>query len=444
MRDIALTIFVLGMLPMVLMQPHIGALLWAWFSFMIPHRLTWGFAFTFPFAYIIAVTTLIGLVLSRERTPFPRNLIVTLLIALVLWMSVTSLFAIGAGDAVYAAWLRMVKIHLMLIVTLMLIHTRARIDQLVWVIVLSIGFYGVKGGIYTLLGGGAGRVWGPPGGVIEGNNELALALVMIIPLMYYLMTTSTRNWVRFGLIFAMVTCSFSILGSHSRGAFLAIIAMVALLAMKSRYPLLLAVLGAAFLMAMFAFMPEQWTERMQTIENYQSDSSAMGRINTWHTFFNLAVDRPFVGGGFDIAIREVFQRYGVYPGQTVRAAHSVYLQALGEHGFVGLGLYLSLMVVTWFRARSLSRRTRGKPGLEWVGQLMRMTQVSLAGFAVGGAFLSLLHFDLPYYLMGLVVMVEAALKDESRSASSQLAGAKTPVPPPTQGGHPQATRTAIR
>jgi hypothetical protein len=34
-------------------------------------------------------------------------------------------------------------------------------------------------------------------------------------------------------------------------------------------------------------------------------------------------------------------------------------------------------------------------------------QVSLVGFAAGGAFLSLAYFDLPYYLVAYVVLVHA-------------------------------------
>ena len=51
------------------------------------------------------------------------------------------------------------------------------------VLVCSIGFYGLKGGIFTLMHGGNLRVWGPGGSFIEGNNELALAIIVCIPLM---------------------------------------------------------------------------------------------------------------------------------------------------------------------------------------------------------------------------------------------------------------------
>ena len=51
----------------------------------------------------------------------------------------------------------------------------------------------------------------------------------------------------------------------------------------------------------------------------------------------------------------------------------------------------------------------------WVPLLMRMVQVSLVGFAIGGAFLSLVYFDLPYYIIGYVVLVDATLREREKS-----------------------------
>jgi len=428
MRDIALTVVVFGLLPFVFYRPHIGALMWAWISLMNPHRLTYGFAFNFPFAQAIAVTTLIALPLSKHRKPFPWGPIPALLILFIGWMSVTSLFAMGDADSILTAWVRVMKIHLMLLVTLMLIRGREQIEQLIWVLVLSIGFYGVKGGAWTVLTGGGERVWGPAGGVIEGNNELALALVILIPLMYYLFSTTSRKWIKYGLVFAMVLCAFSILGSQSRGAFLAIVAATGMLALKSRRPVLFAIFGIAALGSIMAFMPESWVERMNTIGTYESDGSASSRLNTWLTLWNMVLDRPITGAGFDTALVEIFSRYSPIP-SLAYSAHSTYFQALGEHGFVGLIIYLTLVWVTWRRASTLARYCERKTGLEWAVLLMRMVQVSLLGFLVGATFLNLLHFDFPYYLMGLVVLLDATLKEQKHEARAPQPAMRSSLSP---------------
>jgi len=114
------------------------------------------------------------------------------------------------------------------------VDARWKLDRLIWVICISLGFYGVKGGIFTLLHGGIYSVNGPPNTMIEGNNELAFALIMTLPLMRYLQLTASRKAVRLGLWAAMGLTAFSILGSYSRGAFLAGAAMALVLAVKSR------------------------------------------------------------------------------------------------------------------------------------------------------------------------------------------------------------------
>ena len=71
-------------------------------------------------------------------------------------------------------------------------------------------------------------------------------------------------------------------------------------------------------------------------------------------------------------------------------------------------------------------------------QLMRMVQVSLVGFAVGGAFLSFAYLDLPYYVMGFVISSAAILRQRERQ---QGAAAGQPAPeraPPADIGSTQS------
>jgi probable O-glycosylation ligase (exosortase A-associated) len=392
--------------------------MWVWISMMNPHRLSYGFAFDFPFALIIAIATLAALMFTGQRRPFPLTSITGLLLAFVAWMSITSLYAMQPVNVVLDAWLVVIKTQVMVLATLMLIRGRAQIDQLIWTIVISVGYYGVKGGIWTLLKGGGERVWGPVGTYIEGNNELALALVMLLPLMYYLAQTTSRRWIKYGLWAAIGACAFSVLGSQSRGALLAIGAVALLLGIKSDRPALVTTLVVLGMAGAIAFMPDSWTERMNTIETYEQDTSAMSRIQTWKTIWNMVQDHPVVGAGFELSNPVLYQLYAPDPNMRQFSAHSIYFQALGEHGFVGLAIFLVFGVVVWRRSRKVALLAAGRPGLEWVPLLMRMVQVSLLGFAVGGAFLGLLHYDLPYYLAALVVLGDLTLR-ESQAATTR-------------------------
>ena len=141
---------------------------------------------------------------------------------------------------------------------------------------------------------------------------------------------------------------------------------------------------------------------MRSMENYEADASAQGRINSWTMAYNLANARPIVGGGFEIYTRRTFQEYAPNP-EDVHSAHSIYFQMLGEHGYVGLFLFLTLGLMGWVTARRVIARSRTVPENAWAGQLARSIQVSLIGFGVGCAFVNISYWELQYYELVLLV-----------------------------------------
>jgi probable O-glycosylation ligase (exosortase A-associated) len=411
MRDLLLAAVVFSSVPFALWRPAIGAFFWVWLSIMAPHRMTFGFAYEFAFAQVTAIATLIGAVFSPGPKRLPVTPVTVVLFLFALWINVTTFFALDTGEAL-RMWDRVMKIQFMLFVTLYVLHSKQHVQTLLWVTALSVGFYGVKGGVFTLRGGGGeGLVWGPQGSFIEDNNSLALATVMTIPLLYYLYLQAGKRWLRLGLFAAALLCGFSVLGSYSRGAFLGIAAMLGFLWWKSRARFATAVVLTALVPVAIGFMPQKWEERMWSIRDYQQDASSMGRVNAWRMAINLANDRPLVGGGFEIYNERVFSRYAPDP-EDLHAAHSIYFQVLGEHGYVGLMLFLLLWFLVWRDASWIIRNSRDHAELRWALDLARMIQVSLVGYAVGGAFQNQAYFDLPYEMLIAVVLTRLLVEKE--------------------------------
>lgn len=400
-----------------LRQPWIGVMLWTWLSLMSPHALAYGFSQTFPVAAIAAIATFIGLMMSKERRnpiTFPAS---TLLLFFMVWICITYIFSYnvtGSTDMLS----KVLKIDLMILVSLALLSTRKHIETFVWVITLSLGFFGVKGGIFTLTTGGNYRVWGP-GGFIGGNNEIALALIVVIPLMRYLQLQTQHKWIKHGLSVAMLLSATAALGSHSRGALLAIAAMSVYLWLKSPKKIMF---GSALIvtgMALLAFMPEQWNSRMNSIQDYQQDDSAMGRINAWWAAYNIATSR-ITGAGFDMYTPDIFAIYAPNP-LDLHAAHSIYFQVLGEHGCIGLLLFMSMWWAVWRTGSWLIRNGGKVTETLWCKHLGAMCQVSLVGYLVGGAFLSLAYFDLPYDILVVMLLTKQWMLARNDS-NSQIDG----------------------
>ncbi len=411
MRDIALLGFFLIAIPFMLKRPSLGVIMWVWLSVMNPHRLTYGFAYSLPLAAACAGITIIGLLTTKEDKRLPLVPPVVMLAFFMGWMCLTSLFPYHDG-AGYDMWSRVMKILLMLFVAMALVHSKKEIHWVVWTIVFSLGFYGAKGGLFTVMTGGNYIVWGPEGSFIEGNNELALALIIAIPLMRYTQIGLPKKWQKLAMTGVMMMCVFAALGSHSRGALLAMGAMAGFLWWKSRNKFAMAIMLVMAGIVGLSFMPAEWWERMHTISSYNEDASALGRINAWHMAFNLAKDRP-LGGGFEIYDFDTFGRYAPDP-LDVHAAHSIYFQILGEHGFIGLLLFMSVGFATWMMAGRTARMAKHTPELLWARQLMDMVKVSMIGYAVGGAFLSLAYFDVPYFMIVIVVATHELVRRSPR------------------------------
>ncbi len=418
MRDLIVSLIVFGMLPAILMQPHLGVYLWSWLGYMNPHRLTWGFAYSFPFAQLTAIVTLLGLAFSKEPKRLPKSPLVVLWFLFVVWMCIATALAIDPARSLEELN-RTLKIQLMVLITFLLIVDRQKLHVLVWVVALSIGFFGIKGGVFALATGLNYRVWGPPGSFIEGNNELALALIMVLPLFRYLQLNSDNKWIKHGLTVAMILCAASIVASYSRGAFLAGAAMAFMLWLKSRRKLPIAIGVVALVAVGINFVPEKWFDRMATIENYQEDGSALGRINAWGFAVNLALDRPLTGGGFDTFTPDLFWKYAPDP-LDIHDSHSIYFEILAEQGFVGLFLFLALWGTTYFICGGIVRRCKKREDLYWARDLAAMLQVSIVGYAVGGAFLGLAYFNLPYHLLAMAAILHHLVKEAGAYESEPL------------------------
>jgi probable O-glycosylation ligase (exosortase A-associated) len=394
---------------------------------MNPHRLCWGFAFNFPFSMIVGLVTIVAFMASKENKEMPWTRETIVLLIFVGWMLITTFFAFYP-DAAWLQWNKVWKIQLMIFLTALIIKDRKQLHWLTWVIALSFGFYGVKGGIFTIVNGGAYRVQGPDGTFFGGNNEMALALVMTIPLIRYLHLQETRHWIKTGLASAMVLTGVAAVGSQSRGGLVAMLAMGLFLWLKSRKKIFTGFYMVIAVAIMASVMPQQWYDRMNTINTYQVDESAQGRINAWHTAFNVAKDR-ITGGGFETFRPPTFRQYAPDP-ENVHDVHSIYFEQIGEQGFIGFSLFMLLGLLTWIRAQQIIKRCKNDPANKWAADLAAMIQVSLVGYAAGGAFLGMSYFDLTYHLMIIVLLAAkfSGVLDKRVTAVNTPEGRVTPHP----------------
>jgi probable O-glycosylation ligase (exosortase A-associated) len=409
-RDLAVLAIVFASLPVILFRPFFGLVIYSWLAYMRPQDMTWGMSRTLPLSLWVALAMLLGLAvtLGRER-PATFRLQTVLMVLLGLWISATVLTAVMPEMAkeVYGHYWKGILIA---VLTTGLVRDRERFRTLVLVIAFSLGFLGAKRGLVGLLRGGAQYNDGP-GGFMADNNSFALMLNMALPLLVGIAVTDPRRWVRIAAAAMAALTVPTILFTFSRGGLLTLCIVSGLLIWRSKNRWLVAgvmalsLLGAAALTS--GAVAEKYLHRAETIDDYQEDGSAMGRINAWKTSWYVFLDYPVFGVGPN-NLAAVFERYSPEPGRF-RVAHNAYFQLLAECGLPGLLLFLGAFGSALWRMQWLRDRT-GQP---WIETQARMFQISILGYLAGSMFLNMAYNEVIYHLVGLTVCLEVVAEAEA-------------------------------
>lgn len=404
MRDLLVVGAILASLPFCFRKPFIGILVWCIISYANPHRYTWGFANLFPVAMLVGVVTILGWFFSAERGRLPHQRETYIMFGLWAIFVLTTLFAIYPEDA--RPMLKKVsKILLMTFLTIYVVNTRKKFEIFIMILVLSIEIIGVKGGIWGVLTGAQYRLWGPEDSTLGDNNDVALALNMVSPMLVAFAKLYKNKWIRFFSFIILGLSLFAVILTQSRGGFLGMLAIVFGMTWQSSKRYLLIGTIIILMPTIFALLPEHYRNRMKTIETYDQDESAMARIITWGVAFKLAQDKPLTGGGFNCFSNEVFQAYAPdYKGS--HASHSSYMGILGEHGFPALLLFIALIFSTFWKLSRLQRISKLFPGMQWVQHYASALQLGLLGYAVSGTFLGRAYFDLFYHFIAAAIILQ--------------------------------------
>lgn len=415
--------------------PSAGVLGWTWLTLMTPQKLIWGLLSSMPLNFILALATLAMVLFGSDKRKIPSNTTVGFWFLFLITISATTLFALNPAMA-WDGWSRVVKVMLLGLLVPVFMMSPRRIHALIWVIVLSLGYFGVKGGLFTLVTGSGAHVIGPPDSQLIDNNNLALALCMSLPLMNYLRLQTESRFVRIGLLLAMVATAFGVMGTFSRGGFIGLGIMAGYLWWKSSHRLALAIGIVAVIVPAYLMMPANWYERMGTLKDASSQTTFLTRWDAWKVSWNIAVARPLTGGGFNASQDPDIYRYYSYgksmyatiwatPGKPSgftggHASHSIYFETLGDHGFIGFALYFAMLLSTLGLLRRVRKAAKTLPAMNWAGELASMMQVSFLAFFVSGLALSMAYYDIVFLFIGIALALDQMILDYKKSGHQTM------------------------
>lgn len=428
LRDLLFTLLVLGLLPVCFRRPFIGLLVFSWLAYMRGQDMTWGWARETRWSFYVALVTLAGY-FTKERSRFfvPDARCYLMLLMM---------FIVGVGVALsrspdkyqFSRYIEFCKIIAVALFTTGIVRTREQLRVLIWVVALSLGFLGVKYGIWGILTLGRGQILQGPGGLLADNNDLSLAMAMVVPLLLNIGLSERNETLKRAFLITVPLTVITVVLTHSRGGFLSISAAFFVLAWRSRNRvggvlLLLLVFLAGFLLA-----PDSYKKRLSTLQTYEEDSSARGRLKSWAVAVRMATDNPILGVGFG-KFRQHYLEYEIAPtpeqlsGKDVIVAHNSYLQIWAECGTPVFMIYLGMIGLTFATLWRVRRKARGMYADSWILHYSSMFEASLVAFMVGSTFLNRGHFDLLYHFVA-IVQVFGIVAEQEMSAGPVRASAE--------------------
>lgn len=424
MRDIVLMIITFVCAGKALVDPVFGVLAFICYGLLGPQGLTWFFAREFHHSLLIGACTVVGFLTYKgaKQLPMFRETIAIM----VLWLifALSTLFSIEQ-DFAFSKLMLIAKIFLMVFLSMAILKTRDHLHMLLRAMALSLGFYAIKGTIFFLKTSGDGMVEGPPGTFLTANNTIGAALAMNVPLLFFLIRMEKNVWMR-RLIKVMMIASYpAVLGTYSRGAWVALAAVTALLVMKSRHKVRIVVIGTMLVVLCSPmiplFMSERLTQRVDSLQNVTEENSAIQRFGTWEFCARVGLANPLVGVGFDYYSIQMYEEY--YPEFAKQwemhkkgyawSCHSMWFTVLGEHGVFAFVLWIGLFASCFLSVMSIRRHGQRDSEMSWIIDWADMIKISLIGFAIGGTFLDLAYFDLYYMLIGAMLIIKQVIKERN-------------------------------
>lgn len=438
MRDIIISLIILGLLPVSFKRPFVGLVVFSWLAYMRVQDLTWGFAKHQRWSFYVAIVMVLGFVVSKERKRlFLPDIRTYLMLAFVIWVGISLALSKGPVARAFDFYIEFVKIIGIALFTTSVVTNRNRLRVMLWVIALSMGFFGIKSGLWGIANLGRVAIIRGPGGMMYDNNDFSLALAMGVPMLFHLGWTERNPDVKKAFFFAVPMTVITVGLTRSRGGFLSVTTAISVLIWRSKNRLAGILVGVCVAICAFILAPSEYKDRLSTIRDYENEGSAQGRIRAWGIGYRMAMDNPIFGVGFK-KFGKNYLRYCLDPtqgeleGTMIIVAHNSYIQIWAEMGTPAILMYLSMIGLSFLSIWKVRRLAKRRYYTSWILNYSTMFEASLLTFMVGSTFLNRAHFDLFYHWVALILVFERLslkeMRDDQKYPERRLsADARLPI-----------------
>jgi len=425
-RSIYLLLVYLSLVGLGCVAPFVFTLGYIWVDLFSPQSVAYIILSQIPCALIMGVAAFGSYITMDRRWPPRLTASCILMLMLAFWCTVTLLWA-EVPDAAWAKWNWAFKTVLFSAFIPFVIRSRVQIEAFLLVYVFSLAGNLLPFGLKTMISGGG---YGRDLGLVAGNSGLgeggllATAAVSMVPIALYAMNHSIllpkTQLTKLMLIGLSVVALFATIGTYERTGLVGILVLGVGYFIKSKRKILTACVGAVALLGLIYHTSSAWDQRMDTIKSYDQETSALTRLLVWQWTFNYSMSHP-LGGGFENYRIDRIE----YPDGAVvfgRAFHSLYFEMLGEQGWVGLTIYLSLIAVSALQLRRAKRYAKDIPELAWCADLADSLLLMLAILMICGAFIAVSYRGMNLYTFAVCTCLGEYVRRVQQAGRSTAPG----------------------
>lgn len=447
MLDLVFLAFIFYILLLGLKRPFLWVLLYVYIDILAPQRIGYSLITSLPVS-LIAFAAAFGGWLALDRKEGGRfSIRQGLMLALLAYCWWSTGHADFPEDA-QTKWDWVWKALLFAIFLPLTLTTRARIEGLALILTLSVATIVIGTGMKTVLGGGGYsnlQFFVTDNSGIYESSTLATVAIGLIPMIWWIVRHGTifgRHWLVTGFAVALTfACLLVPIGTEARTGLLCI-AMLGVLMLRYTERRLLFIAGAGVLgLTALPFLPQTYYDRMATIFEPSGDESASTRVAVWQWTLDYVKEKP-LGGGFDSYRSNSFTY--IMPVKTVdgntirveyrevtdkaRAFHSSVFEVLGEQGWPGLAIWVSLHLLGLWQMERVQRRWRGRDdeAERWIAPFAAALQMGAMIYIVGALFQGIAYQPVMLMLVGLQIGLHSYCRrlDSARALAERGAARK--------------------
>lgn len=397
--------------PIALFRPVTGVMLYLWYSHARMNDFVWKENQFYQGALLLAIATLAGYVVFEMRRSPLRFSNLKLLLVFWAWIALSAAFAADRNLAL-PKLSQFSHIFVMVFVIAAVANSEDRVKKLLYTAGLAVGVLGSKGAFDFLISGGQAVMKGP-GGMMNEENEYALALNMGVALLFVLAKSEPRRWLRIAMRLMAIGCGITVVGTHSRSGVLGLAAAALLLTFYSKRKMLgFAVLAMAAVL-LVAFAPKAAIDRYATLNSKvtETDESVIGRLQAWQTAFAMTKAHPLLGVG-PLNFETQFPHYSAY---RPRAPHNAYIALMAESGIPAMLLFVAILLSAVGQMWWLHRQLQGYESTAKLAVYCLAIQVTLLVYMVPNFFINRQNQDLMYHLVGISAGLAVVAKQHIRA-----------------------------